>query len=91
MARDNPSWGHARTRGSIFNLGYEIARNTIKAILIEREIEPAPERRRHTSWHTFIRSYLGAITGTDFFTVEKRVRRRERVGGVLSYYYLSAA
>jgi hypothetical protein len=25
MARDNPSWGHARIRGAIFNLGYEIA------------------------------------------------------------------
>jgi len=51
-------------------LGRDIARNTIKAILKERGIEPAPEWGRHTSWHTFIQSHLGAIAGADFFTVE---------------------
>ncbi|MGE5784374.1 MAG: hypothetical protein ACM3ZE_07275, partial [Myxococcales bacterium] len=47
-----------------------LARNTIKAILRKRGIEPAPERRRHASWHTFVKSHLGAIAGADFFTVE---------------------
>ena len=70
MARENPSWGYTRIRGALFNLGHEVARNTIRAILKECGIEPAPERRRHTSWHTFIKSHLGAIAGADFFTVE---------------------
>ena len=39
-------------------------------MLKERGIEPAPERGRHTSWHAFIKSHLGAIAGADFFTVE---------------------
>jgi putative transposase len=70
MAEENPSWGYTRIRGALFNLGHDIARNMIKAILEERGIEPASERRRHASWHTFIRSHLGAIAGADFFTVE---------------------
>ncbi|MGE5783423.1 MAG: hypothetical protein ACM3ZE_02495, partial [Myxococcales bacterium] len=70
MARENPSWGYTRIRGALFNLGHDLARNTVKAILKERGIEPAPERRRHASWHTFVKSHLGAISGADFFTVE---------------------
>ena len=30
MARSNPTWGYTRIRGALFNLGYEIGRNTIK-------------------------------------------------------------
>src|SRR5512133_3964720 len=70
MARENPSWGYTRIRGALFNLGHDLARNTIKAILKERGVEPAPERRRHPSWHVFMMSHLGAIAGADFFTVE---------------------
>src|SRR5512147_979293 len=33
-------------------------------------IEPAPERRRHASWHAPIKSHLGAIAGADFFTLD---------------------
>jgi len=70
MARENPSWGCTRIRGALYNLGHDIARNTIKAILKDQGIEPAPERGRRTSWDTFIKSHLGAIAGADFFTVE---------------------
>jgi len=73
MARENPSWGYTRIRGALFNLGHEVARNTIKSILKENGLEPAPERGRHSSWHTFIKSHLGAIAGADFFTVEHSV------------------
>jgi putative transposase len=69
MARENPTWGYTRIRGALFNLGHDTARNTIKAILRGRGIEPAPERGRHSSRHTFITSHLGAA-GADFFTVE---------------------
>ncbi|HMA91263.1 MAG TPA: integrase core domain-containing protein, partial [Polyangiaceae bacterium] len=70
MARENPSCGYTRIRGVLFNLGHDLACNTIKAILRERGIEPVPERRRHASWHTFVESHLGAIAGADFFTAE---------------------
>ena len=64
------SWGYTRLRGALYNLRHEVARNTIKNILLAHELEPAPERGRRTSWHTFIKSHLGAIAGADFFTVE---------------------
>ena len=70
MAKENPTWGYTRLRGALFNLSHEVARNTIKNILITHGLEPAPERGRRTSWHTFIKSHLGAIAGADFFTVE---------------------
>ena len=70
MAKGNPSWGYTRLRGALFNLSREVARNTIKNILLAHGLEPAPERGRHTSWSTFIKSHLGAIAGADFFTVE---------------------
>jgi putative transposase len=70
MAKENPSWGYTRLRGALFNLSHEVARNTIKNILLAHGLEPAPERGRRTSWHTFIKSHLGAIAGADFFTVE---------------------
>ena len=34
------------------NLGHEIARNTIKRILQEHRIDPAPERSQRTPWAT---------------------------------------
>jgi transposase InsO family protein len=70
MARKNPTWGYTRLRGALYNLGHEVARNTIKNTLLAHGLEPAPERGRRTSWHTFIKSHLGAIAGADFFTVE---------------------
>jgi hypothetical protein len=40
MAQENPSWGYTRIRDALANLGHEIARNTIKAILKEHGVEP---------------------------------------------------
>ena len=47
-----------------------MGRNTIKRILKERGIEPAPLRRRQYSWATFIKAHSNAISAADFFTVE---------------------
>ncbi len=52
MANENPTWGFTRIRGGPRHLGHDIARNTIKASLIDHGIEPAPERRTKTSWKT---------------------------------------
>jgi hypothetical protein len=40
MARDNPRWGYTRIRGALYNLGHEIARNTIKRILLDNGFDP---------------------------------------------------
>ncbi len=46
MARDDPRWGYTRIRGALWNLGHEIGRNTIKRILLENGIDPAPLRKK---------------------------------------------
>jgi putative transposase len=70
MATRNTGWGYMRMRGALKNVGYNVGRNTIKRILKEQGIEPAPLRRRQNSWATFIKAHLSAITAADFFTVE---------------------
>ncbi len=70
MATENPGWGYTRLRGALQNLGHEVGRNTIKRILHEQGLDPAPTRARRYSWATFIRAHLSAIAAADFFTVE---------------------
>jgi putative transposase len=70
MAKENSTWGYTRICGALFNLGHEIGRNTIKRILLEAGIDPAPERSKRLSWSAFLRAHWGAIAATNFFTVE---------------------
>jgi putative transposase len=70
MATRNTMWGYTRLRGALKNVGYEVGRDTIKRILRERGIEPAPLRRRRYSWATFIKAHLSGMAAADFFMVE---------------------
>jgi putative transposase len=74
IAREYSSWGYTRIRGALYNLGHDIGRNTIKRILSDNGIDPAPLRHRGMSWATFLRAHWGAIAATDFFTVEVLTR-----------------
>ena len=49
VANENPTWGYTRIRGALKILGHEVARNTIKAILKDHGIAPAPERGTQTA------------------------------------------
>ena len=64
VAQENPTWGYTRLRGALKNLGHELGRNTIKRILAEHGIAPAPERGRSMSWSTFLKAHWGAIAAT---------------------------
>ena len=70
MATENPTWGYTRIRGGLKSLGHDIARNTIKAILKDHGIEPAPDRGTKTSWKTFLAAHWDSFAAADFFTVE---------------------
>jgi transposase InsO family protein len=83
MARDNPRWGYTRIRGALHNLGHEIGRNTIKRILVENGVDPAPLRKKGMSWETFLKAHWGAIAATDFFSVEVLTRT-----GLVRYFVL---
>ncbi len=81
MARDNPRWGYTRIRGALQNLGHEIARNTIKRILLENGFDPG--RKKGMSWETFLKAHWGAIVATDFFNIEVLTRM-----GLVRYFVL---
>ncbi len=70
MAKENHTWGYRRIRGALRNLGHRIGRNTIKRILKNHGIEPAPERGKSMSWDTFLKAHWGAIAAADFFSLE---------------------
>ena len=70
MAQENPGWGYTRLRDALRHLGHTIGRTTVKRILFDHGIEPAPERERKPSWETFIKAHLGEIAAADFFSVE---------------------
>jgi putative transposase len=70
MANENPTWGYTRIRGGLEHLGHDVARNTIKAILKNHGIEPAPERRTKMPWKTFLAAHWDALAAADFFTVD---------------------
>ncbi len=70
MAQENPGWGYTTIRGALFNLGHTVARETVRNILKEHGIVPAPERRKRIPWSTFLKSHWGSMAAADFFTVE---------------------
>jgi transposase InsO family protein len=57
-----------------------VARNTIKAILKDHGIAPAPERGTNTPWKTFLAAHWDGLAAADFFTVEVLT-----MGGLVRY------
>ena len=81
MANENPTWGYTRIRGALKSLDHDVARNTIKAILKDHGIEPAPERGTKTPWKTFLAAHGDGLAAADFFTVEALT-----IGGLVRYF-----
>src|SRR5262245_33927492 len=86
MANENPTWGYTRIRGGLKHLGHDVARNTIKAILKDHGIEPAPERRTKMPWKTFLAAHWEGRAAADFFTVEVLT-----VAGLIRYVCYSSS
>src|SRR5262245_56135937 len=70
MATENPTWGYTRIRGALKTLSHNIARNTIKAILKDHGLEPAPERGTRMPWKTFLAAHWDGVAAADCFTVD---------------------
>jgi hypothetical protein len=74
---------------------YDVARNTIKAILKDHGIEPAPERGTKTPWKTFLAAHWDGLAAADFFKTTSigtgAVTCRARLGGLLKFYDREAA
>ena len=69
MATENRDWGYRRIQGVLANLGYQVGRSTAN-ILKEHGLEPAPERKRKTTWKEFMTQHREVIVAADFFTIE---------------------
>jgi hypothetical protein len=49
-----------------------VARGTIANVLKQNGLEPAPERKRKTTWTEFLRQHWEVLVAADFFTVDVR-------------------
>jgi transposase InsO family protein len=70
LSKENTSWGYNKLRDVVFTLGHKIGRTTVRRILSEDGIEPAPERRKDMPWATFLKAHWGTIAAMDIFKVE---------------------
>ena len=70
LARDNPAWGYRKIAGALHGLDHALSHQTVKNILDEHGIDPAPKRKNTTSWSDFIKSHADCLLVTDFFTTE---------------------
>ena len=83
LARENPSWGYDRIAGAIHNPGHRISDQSIGNILQRNDLGPSSERRRNTTWASFIRQHRDVLWASDFFTTEIWTR-----WGLTTYYVL---
>jgi hypothetical protein len=83
MARENPSWGYDRIPGALANLGHQVSDQTVDNILKANGIEPAPERKRQTTWKTFLKSHWDMSAAVDSTTIEVWT-----IGGLVTPYLL---
>ncbi len=70
LATENETWGYSRIVGELSKLRHTISRSSVRRILKEQGIEPAPERLTHMPWSKFLKAHWDAIAAADFFTVE---------------------
>ncbi len=70
LAHENPGFGYTRLRDVLHNLGYSTSRSTVKRVLDDKGVVPAPERNRSTSWREFLAAHWEGLAAGDFFQVE---------------------
>ena len=83
MARENPSWGYNRIQGALANLGHEVSDAAVGTILRNHGIDPAPDRRRQTTWKSFLKAHWDVLAAIDFTTMEVWTKE-----GLTTFYLL---
>src|SRR5215208_5844188 len=64
LARENPRWGYGKLHGELLKLGHRVSRSTIKRVLRQHGLPPAPERGTST-WRAFLGHYREYIVACD--------------------------
>jgi len=85
IARENTTWGYDRIQGALANVGYRISDTTVGNLLKAHGIEPAPQRKRQTTWKTFLKAHWDSLGAIDFTTIEVWTR-----SGLVTFYLLFA-
>jgi hypothetical protein len=83
LARENPTWGYNRIQGALANLGHQISDITVSNILKAHGIDPASDRKRQTTWKTFVQAHWDVLAAIDFTTIEVWTK-----SGLVTFYLL---
>jgi len=70
LVRENPGFGYTRLRDVLHNLGFCTSRSTVKRVLDDKGVVPAPERNRTRSWKDFLATHWDGLAAGDFFHIE---------------------
>ena len=69
LAGENPHWGYKRIVGELKGLGITVSATSVRKVLLEADLQPAPRRTRST-WRVFLRAQAASMLACDFLTVE---------------------
>jgi putative transposase len=75
LASENPHWGYKRIVGELKGLGISVSATSVRKVLLEAGLQPAPERTR-SSWRGFLRAQAASVLACDFLTVESAFLQR---------------
>lgn len=70
IGKESPSWGYDRIQGALANLGHRISDTTVANILKAHGVGPAPDRRRQSTWKTFLGAHWEVLASVDFTTIQ---------------------
>jgi putative transposase len=83
ISRESPTWGYDRIQGTLANLAHRISNTTVANILKAHGIEAAPNRKRQSTWKTFLQAHWETLASVDFTTIEVWTK-----SGLVTYYLL---
>lgn len=66
LASENHGWGYQRIQGELLKPGHRISASTIRRVLKDPGIPPAPKRHTETTWRQFLHAQAATMLAADF-------------------------